>query len=198
MDREDSTINCLLEQAAGIVRRSKITAGALEPTEDYKRGQIEELKAFADSRNLWVDLSNYNVTYMDKGGENEVFHDGGMHVIKLNNFEYAGDDLENFFMRISAHNKFFSNVPYSLIGFSYNSENDFCAVLIQPYIKAEREATEEEIAEHMKALGFEMDYYDEFHNERYEVFDAVPNNVLYGIDGALYFIDTQIKLRQLS
>lgn len=38
-------------------------------------------------------------------------------------------------------------------------------------------------------------YYDEYHNSDYEVFDAVPNNVLYGIDGDLYFIDTQIRLR---
>ena len=52
--------------------------------------------------------------------------------------------------------------------------------------------------EYMKALGFEMDYIDEFHNEQYEVFDAVPNNVLYGIDGHLYFIDTQIRLRSQS
>ena len=37
----------------------------------------------------------------------------------------------------------------------------------------------------MQALGFEMDYYDEYHNALYEVFDAVPNNVLYGIDGNL-------------
>ena len=50
----------------------------------------------------------------------------------------------------------------------------------------------------MEALGFEMDYIDEFHNEQYEVFDAVPNNVLYGIDGHLYFIDTQIRLRSQS
>ncbi len=48
----------------------------------------------------------------------------------------------------------------------------------------------------MQALGFEMDYYDEYHNALYEVFDAVPNNVLYGIDGNLYFIDTQIRLRE--
>ena len=34
----------------------------------------------------------------------------------------------------------------------------------------------------MQALGFKMDYYDEYHNEDYEVFDAAPNNVLYGID----------------
>ena len=32
-------------------------------------------------------------------------------------------------------------------------------------------------------------------NEDYEVFDAAPNNVLYGIDGNLYFIDTQIRLK---
>ena len=196
MDRENSPINCLLEQAACIVRRSKATTRTLEPTESYKGGQIEELKSFADSLNLWTDFNNYPVIYLDKGGENEVFYDGAATIYKLNNFEYAGDDLENFFIRIFAHNRFFNNVPYSLIGFSYNSQKEFCAVLTQPYIKAEREATEDEITEHMQALGFEMDYYDEFHNDEYEIFDAVPNNVLYGIDGALYFIDTQIRLRE--
>ena len=52
MDRENSPIDCLLEQAACIVRRSKIAAGTLEPTESYKRGQSEELKSFADSLDL--------------------------------------------------------------------------------------------------------------------------------------------------
>lgn len=159
---------------------------------------IKELIKFTNLNSLWVDLSDFDVTYMDKGGENEVFHDGNISVIKLNNFEYAGEDLENFFIRIFAHNKFFSNVPYHMIGFTYNSQHEFCAVLIQPYIKAKREATEDEIAEYMEALGFEMDYIDEFHNEQYEIFDAVPNNVLYGIDGDLYFIDTQIRLRSQS
>lgn len=116
-------------------------------------------------------------------------------VIKLNNFEYAGDDLENFFFRIFAHNKLFNNVPYQMIGFTYNSKQEFCAVLIQPYILAKREATEEEIITYMQALGFEMVYIDEFHNEEYEVFDVVPNNVLCGIDNDLYFIDTQIRSR---
>ena len=161
-----------------------------------KGRQIKELIVFANVNNLWIDLSHLNITYMDKGGENEVFHDGKSSVIKLNNFEYAGDDLENFFIRINAHNKFFSNVPYQMIGFSYNSRQEFSAVLTQPYILAEREATEDEIAEYMEALGFEMDYIDEFHNDQYEVFDAVPNNVLYGIDKDLYFIDTQIRLKK--
>ncbi|MCA4457474.1 hypothetical protein [Bacteroides xylanisolvens] len=195
MDRAYPPINNLLEQAARITGRSKEATGEIEPTEGYKGRQIKELIVFANANNLWIDLSHLNITYMDKGGENEVFHDGKSSVIKLNNFEYAGDDLENFFIRINAHNKFFSNVPYQMIGFSYNSRQEFCAVLTQPYILAEREATEDEIAEYMEALGFEMDYIDEFHNDQYEVFDAVPNNVLYGIDKDLYFIDTQIRLK---
>lgn len=195
MDRTHSSINSLLEQATCIARRSKEAAGETEPTESYKGEQIKELIKFANTNNLWIDLSHLNITYMDRGGENEVFHDGNVSVVKLNNFEYAGDDLENFFIRIAAHNKFFSNVPYQMTGFAYNSLQEFCAVLVQPYILAEREATEDEIATYMQALGFEMDYYDEYHNSDYEVFDAVPNNVLYGIDGDLYFIDTQIRLR---
>lgn len=195
MDRAYPPINNLLEQAACITRRSKEATGEIEPTEGYKGRQIKELIVFANANNLWIDLSHLNITYMDKGGENEVFHDGKSSVIKLNNFEYAGDDLENFFIRINAHNKFFSNVPYQMIGFSYNSRQEFSAVLTQPYILAEREATEDEIVEYMEALGFEMDYIDEFHNDQYEVFDAVPNNVLYGIDKDLYFIDTQIRLK---
>ena len=196
MDRAYPPINNLLEQATCITRRSKEATGEVEPTEGYKGRQIKELIVFANVNNLWIDLSHLNITYMDKGGENEVFHDGKSSVIKLNNFEYAGDDLENFFLRINAHNKFLSNVPYQMIGFSYNSRQEFSAVLTQPYILAEREATEDEIAEYMEALGFEMDYIDEFHNDQYEVFDAVPNNVLYGIDKDLYFIDTQIRLKK--
>ena len=196
MDRAYPPINNLLEQATCITRRSKEATGEVEPTEGYKGRQIKELIEFANVNNLWIDLSSLNITYMDKGGENEVFHDGKSSVIKLNNFEYAGDDLENFFIRINAHNKFFSNVPYQMIGFSYNSRQEFSAVLTQPYILAEREATEDEIVEYMEALGFEMDYIDEFHNDQYEVFDAVPNNVLYGIDKDLYFIDTQIRLKK--
>ncbi|RHA27839.1 hypothetical protein [Phocaeicola plebeius] len=196
MDRTHSPINSILEQAAYIARRKKETAGTLEPTESYKRGQTIELIDFANSNNLWISLSELNVEFLSKGGENEVYTGNKDNiVIKLNNFEYAGDDLENFFIRINAHNKLFGNVPYQMIGFAYNSQQEFCAVLIQPYILAEREATEDEIATYMKALGFEMDYYDEYHNSEYEVFDVVPNNVLYGIDGDLYFIDTQIRTR---
>ena len=146
MDRTHSPINSILEQAAYIVRRKKETTGTLEPTKSYKREQTEELIDFANSHNLWISLSKLNVEFLSKGGENEVYTGNNDNiVIKLNNFEYAGDDLDNFFIRINAHNKLFGNVPYQMIGFAYNSQQEFCAVLIQPYILAERKATEEEI-----------------------------------------------------
>lgn len=148
MDRAHSPINSLLEQAACIVRRKKEAARTLEPTESYKRGQIEELISFANSNDLWITVQELNVEFLSKGGENEVYTSDADIVIKLNNFEYAGDDLENFFIHITAHNEFFSNVPYHMIGFAYNSQHEFCAVLIQPHIQAEREATEDEIAEY--------------------------------------------------
>lgn len=145
MDRANTPINSILEQAAHIVRRKKETTGTLEPTESYKREQTKELITFAYSNDLWISLSELNVEFLSKGGENEVYTgDKDDVVVKLNNFEYAGDDLENFFIRINAHNKFFGNVPYQMIGFSYNSQQEFCAVLIQPYILAEREATEDD------------------------------------------------------
>ncbi|HIZ31957.1 MAG TPA: hypothetical protein H9814_00190 [Candidatus Bacteroides merdigallinarum] len=197
MDRAYTPVDSLLEQAARIVRREKETAGTAEPPEGYKRGQTERLIAFASDNHLWVSPAEMHLEFLSKGGENEVYTGNEDDiVVKLNNFEYAGDDLENFFIRIAAHNRFFANVPYRMTGFAYNSRQEFCAVLTQPYIKAEREATEDEIAAHMQALGFKMDYYDEFHNGEYKVFDAAPNNVLYGIDGNLYFIDTQIRKLQ--
>lgn len=195
MDREHSSINCILEQAAHIAQREKEAAGDIEPTEGYKRRQIDKLIELAHSHNYWIGIDRLSLSFLSRGGENEVYTGEEDYVLKLNNFDYAGDDLTNFFIRINAHNLFFSNIPYKMIGFAYNSQHEFCAVLVQPYVRAKREATNNEIATYMKELGFTMDYVDEFHNENYEIFDAVPNNVLYGIDDKLYFIDTQIRLR---
>ena len=193
MDRENSQVCRVLEEASFLVSREKEAARNAGSSEGRKRKQIEALKTFALQNDLLIDLSVLHLTFLSKGGENEVFTGDDDFVLKLNNFEYAGDDLTRFFFRINAHNQLFSNVSYEMIGFAYNAQHEFCAVLIQPYIPAKREATEDEIITYMEALGFEMDYIDEFHNAIYEVFDAVPNNVLYGLDDDLYFIDTQIR-----
>ena len=80
-----------------------------------------------------------------------------------------------------------------MIGMAENQSGKPCAVLTQPYILAEREATEEEITEELLRLGFHPEMESEyFSNGDFDIFDASPNNVLMGIDGHLYFIDTII------
>ena len=80
-----------------------------------------------------------------------------------------------------------------MIGFAQNSFGNICTVLSQPFIHAEREATETEIADTLTKMGFcpqlEGEY---FSNGEYDIFDALPNNVLYGVDRHLYFIYTII------
>lgn len=114
MDREYSQVNSLLAEAANLIRREKETAGNVESTEGYKRRQVEKLKLFATQNDLWININSLPLSYLSKGGENEVFTGHEDVVFKLNNFEYAGEDLENFFIRIKAHNLFFSNVTYQM------------------------------------------------------------------------------------
>ncbi len=49
MDRKYATINNLLAEAAGIIRSRKKATEDIEPTEGYKRGQIEALISFANA-----------------------------------------------------------------------------------------------------------------------------------------------------
>ena len=56
MDRANTPINSLLEQAACIIGRCKEAAGETEPTEGYKGRQTEELIKFANDNGLWIDI----------------------------------------------------------------------------------------------------------------------------------------------
>lgn len=111
-------------------------------------------------------------------------------VYKLNDFRYADDNLESFFDRIRIHNNLFEECAYTLQGFAENQDGKICAVISQPFIRADREASIEEIAGALALMGFVPQQEGEyFTNGEVDVFDALPNNVLHGIDGNLYFID---------
>ena len=136
--------------------------------------------------------------FVDRGSENEVYsaYDADI-VYKLNDFRYADDNLNSFFERLQVHNRYFPECKYDLIGFGRNREGKVCAILVQPFIHAEREATEEEITDALALSGFQPQFGGEcFTNGEYDIFDALPNNVLYGTDGHLYFIDTIIYKTQ--
>ena len=68
MDREHSQVNSLLAETANLIRREKEAAGNVEPTEGYKRGQIEKLKLFATQHDLWININPLPLSYLSKRG----------------------------------------------------------------------------------------------------------------------------------
>ena len=187
-------IGSILEDAAEVAGRVLSSIQALAGTTACKGVQIARLKEWAVNNRLWIDDISLLGTYSDRGSENEVYvNNETQTVYKLNDFRYSDDNLMPFFERIRIHNTLFEDCPYEMIGMAENQSGKPCAVLTQPYILAEREASEDEISEELLRLGFHPEMEGEyFSNGHFDIFDASPNNVLMGIDGHLYFIDTII------
>ena len=183
----------VLEQAELIARRVLESIQALAGTTTCKGVQIAQLTKWAKANGYWI-LSDDLGTFEDRGSENEVDLSRSENLVyKLNDFRYSDDNLTPFFERIEAHNFYFPDCAYTLVGFSENKEGNVCAVLRQPYILSSREATDREITDELVKLGFMSQTDGEyFTNGTHDIFDASPNNVLVGIDGNLYFIDTII------
>lgn len=188
----------VLAEASDVSYRTFESIQAVAGTTACKGVQINALRKYAIENQCWVaDISALG-EFVDRGSENEVYsaYDADI-VYKLNDFRYADDNLNSFFERIQAHNHYFPESKYDLIGFALNQSGKVCAILVQPFIHAEREATEQEIADALSLSGFQPQLEGEyFTNGEYDIFDALPNNVLYGADGYLYFINTIIYTAQ--
>lgn len=185
-------IDSLLEAASAEAGRILRSIQAVAGTTTCKGVQIAGLKKWAIQNSCWISDRASLGDYTDRGSENEVYMDS-VHerVYKLNDFRYADDNLTPFFERLRIHNTLFPDCAYSFVGLSENQEGKICAVLSQPFIRADREASIEEIAGGLALMGFipqqEGEY---FSNGKIDIFDALPNNVLHGIDNNLYYIDT--------
>lgn len=167
---------------------------AVAGTTTCKGVQVTRLAEWANQNGFWIDDVSKLGTFEDRGSENEVYLSAkNDFVYKLNDFRYSDDNLTPFFDRIKAQNEYFPDCAYTMIGFAKNQNGKVCAVIQQPYIISSREATEEEIKTELVKLGFEPQMDGEYYtNGIHDIFDASPNNVLVGIDGNLYFIDTII------
>ena len=166
----ENEIGSLLEEASAFARGVLESIQALAGTEACKGVQIARLKDWAISHNCWISNNAVLGSFSDRGSENEV---------------YASDDSTQVY-------KLFPDCAYELVGFAENRDGNTCAVLRQSFIVSEREATQQEIDEELERLGFRKEDDGFFTNGDFDIFDAVPNNVLKGQDEHLYFIDTII------
>lgn len=191
-DTGENEVGNLLAAASDFARSVLESIQALAGTTSCKGVQVARLKDWAISNHCWIDRTTLG-TYSDRGSENEVYASlDSRYVYKLNDFRYSDDNLNPFFERIHIHNQLFPDCAYEFIGVAENRDGKTCAVLRQPFILAQREATQQEIDEELIRLGFHKELDGYFTNGEYDIFDAVPNNVLMGDDGHLYFIDTII------
>lgn len=184
----------LLDKASDVAGATLKSMQEIAGTTSCKRVQIASLEKWARQENCWIDSPDILGTYSDRGSENEVYVSTDMqYIFKLNDFRYSDDNLTPFFDRMEAHNHYFEDCKYELVGMSRNRDGEICAVLKQAFIEADREATEAEIRDELERLGFHAEYDGEcFSNGEHDIFDALPNNVLHGLDDNLYFIDTII------
>ena len=186
--------SCILESASAFADRVLEEIEALAGTTACKSVQLVKLKQWAQEQGCWFNDSKSFGDFFDRGSENEVYLSPNQNeIIKLNDFRYSDDNLTPFFERIKAHNKYFPDCAYRMIGFAENREGKTCAVLVQPFISDARLATKEEVSEEFVRLGFRSEDNGEyFTNGQHDIFDAVDGNVLIDDEGHLFFIDTII------
>ncbi len=148
--RGEAPVRGILEQAETVAQRVLKSIQAVAGTTDCKGVQIARLRDFAKNNKCWIVSPESLGDFADRGSENEVYLSKDNDVVyKLNDFRYSDDNLTPIFDRIKAHNTYFPDCAYTLIGFAENRDGKTCAVLSQPYIISSREATEEEIREEL-------------------------------------------------
>ena len=185
----------ILESASAVAQRVLEEIEALAGTTSCKTVQLVRLRQWAKEQGCWFEDRSLFGEFFDRGSENETYlSPDGTEIIKLNDFRYSDDNLTPFFERIKAHNQYFPDCLYRMLGFAENKDGKICAVLAQPYIDDARLATKEEIHDEFLRLGFHPEDNGEYYtNGQHDIFDAVDGNVLVGGDGHLYFIDTIIN-----
>ncbi|MDR0824949.1 MAG: hypothetical protein LBN74_07620 [Prevotella sp.] len=185
---------------AGDRRASDRTADEIGQSRWEKERFLGQLEVTARENGAWIDdISSITGNPIMTGGESEVYKSkDGKSVIKVNKLallDTFDKTIDYFIDHIAAHNDTFKDDKYSIIGIGENSEGEVSYILKQPFVDAEREATQEEIDERLRELGFKPFATQKFDwtGEKYTISDAVPKNVLVDKNGNLRFIDTIIN-----
>lgn len=156
--------------------------------------QIQLLKDFANTENLWfLDHDTLGV-YIDNGDEQMVYaRPEEMMVYKYNDFTFHSDCIE-YFDRLALHNYLFPEAPYEMLGFTYSKKDIFSVVVRQPFVVCGRGAYRNEVTLEMSKLGFNHMGGTTYSNADYVIEDLHPGNVLKMQNGHYAFIDPVIFL----
>ena len=158
--------------------------------------ETEQLIAeqYAKEKGLWFPLTDISSLGAPgpSGNENDLYVSDDV-VFKVNNLLNCGSVLR-FLDRLTWHNELFYETRYSLFGHAGFEGRTVMPVVKQQLIKNARPATQIEIDTYMAAIGFESNGgHGRFENNKYEVWDLIPRNVLRDTDGDVYIVDAEVN-----
>ncbi|GHT75462.1 hypothetical protein AGMMS50262_10840 [Bacteroidia bacterium] len=156
------------------------------------------LENYAKNEGIWFEYSEIKTVWnridIKQSTEAEIYEDENQAYIRKV-FYYLNSDtpLEFLDNRISLHNALFPETKYELIGFT-KSIKGFAFILKQLFIIGRETTKEDNLDSFMLRMGFEKTGFNCFQNGIIEIADLHGGNVLKGIDGNFYFIDTIPRL----
>ncbi len=163
-----------LVAAADVARGAHLAgaeAGDRQPTRGQERIRLNRrlkpeeeaaLEKFASDNSLWLDSEAFGKAWFDDGTGGGAEHrviigDGKSPVLKANDGSLHGTWLD-FIHRIGLHNSLFPETKLTFKGFVHGGAG-LEIVFEQPYVKALRGATADEIKAFMAKRGFERRQY---------------------------------------
>ena len=160
------------------------------------RFEVEQRVAevYAKQRGLWIPMDKVFELGIPGpcGNENDTYVSDNV-IYKVNNLLNSGS-IAKLLKKIILHNQTFPETQYKLYGFAGYDSRSVCPVLMQGLVKYALPATQIEIDMFMSALGFnKSDKIGKYFNNRIEVWDIVPRNVLKDKYGDMYVVDAEIK-----
>jgi hypothetical protein len=183
----------LIHTVLSNLNRGKSTSTKLEKSEFGKREEEEILIPLINKLGIWNNLCN-SENYLSEGAEQKVHLDrDGRHVLKINTGVFYVN-WSDYFHSLLLHNYFFPATAYELLGF-VEDEEQLCAVVKQPYVKATETTDLELVKEFLISNGFENQRYNDYKNTNLGIIleDLHDENVL-SKEGVLFFIDTVFYL----
>jgi len=194
-DEKDSRIAAIANELERLCSVHEAQCGNSQQNVSRLDTEQRAAEQMAKSQGYWIpmmDIFNLGVPG-PSGNENDTYV-GEKVIYKVNNLLNSGS-IVALLHKVLMHNAIFPDTAYSFYGFAGFDGRTVQPVIVQPRIANAHPATKIMIETYMAALGFEKTNEDgRFKNNRYEVWDLVPRNVLVDDEGDIFVIDAEIKL----
>ena len=194
-DEKDSRIAAIANEHERLCSVHEAQCGNSQQNVSRLDTEQRAAEQMAKSQGYWIpmmDIFNLGVPG-PSGNENDTYV-GEKVIYKVNNLLNSGS-IVALLHKVLMHNAIFPDTAYSFYGFAGFDGRTVQPVIVQPRIANAHPATKIMIETYMAALGFEKTNEDgRFKNNRYEVWDLVPRNVLVDDEGDIFVIDAEIKL----